>query len=72
MTKGKPWDIEEIRQLRGLVDEGKSVEDISRIMVKALDSIKQKMFDLKLKEKTGGGTIVSSSSLELPKNFVQH
>jgi len=33
MTKGKPWDIEEIRQLRSLVDEGKSVMDISRIMV---------------------------------------
>ncbi len=46
MTKGKPWDIEEIRQLRGLVDEGKSVEEISRIMVKTFDSIKQKMFDL--------------------------
>ena len=27
------------------------------------------MFDLKLKEKTGGGTIVSSSSLELPKDL---
>ncbi len=53
-----------------LVDEGKSVEEISKIMVKTFDSIKQKMFDLKLKEKTGGGTIVSSSSsLELPKDL---
>ena len=40
MTKGKPWDIEEIRQLWGLVDEGMSVMAISRIMVKAFDSIK--------------------------------
>jgi hypothetical protein len=70
MTKGKPWDIEEIRQLRKLVDDGKSVEEISRIMVKTLDSIKQKMFDLKLKEKrVHGGTAVFSSSLELPKDL---
>jgi hypothetical protein len=52
------------------VDEGKSVDEISRIMVKTLDSIKQKMFDLKLKEKrVGGGTTVFSSSLELPKDL---
>jgi hypothetical protein len=70
MTKGKPWDISEIRQLRELVEEGKSVEEISRIMVKTLDSIKQKMFDLKLKEKrVHCGTAVFSSSLELPKDL---
>jgi hypothetical protein len=70
MTKGKPWEIDEIRQLRALVDEGKSVDEISRIMLKTLDSIKQKMFDLKLKEKrVGGGTTVFSSSLELPKDL---
>lgn len=70
MTKGKPWDIEEIRILRELVDDGKSVDEISRLMVKTLDSIKQKMFDLKLKEKRGDcGTNVFSSSLELPKDL---
>jgi hypothetical protein len=70
MTKGKPWEIDEIRQLRELVEEGLSVEEISRIMVKTLDSIKQKMFDLKLKEKrAGGGTAVFSSSLELPTDL---
>jgi hypothetical protein len=70
MTKGKPWEINETRQLRELVEEGKSVGDISRIMVKTLDSIKQKMFDLKLKEKrVSGGTAVFSSSLELPKDL---
>jgi len=68
MTKGKLWAIDEIRQLHKLVDEGTSVEEISKIMVKTFDSIKQKMFDLKLKEKTGGGTIVSSS-FELPKDL---
>jgi hypothetical protein len=65
MTKGKPWEINEILQLEQLVEEGKGVEEISQIMVKMLDSIKQKMFDLKLKEKrVDGGTTVFSSSLE--------
>jgi hypothetical protein len=55
------------------VDEGKSVEEISRIMVKTLDSIKQKMFDLKLKikeeKRVVGGTTVLSTTLELPKEL---
>ena len=49
MVKGKPWDIEEIRQLRKLVDEGKGFEELSKIMVKSDDSIRQKVFDLELK-----------------------
>jgi hypothetical protein len=70
LVKGRPWEINEIRQLRQLVDEGKSVEEISRLMVKTLDSIKQKMFDLKLKEKRAvGGTSVFSSSLKLPEEL---
>ena len=70
MVKGKPWDFNEIQQLRALVEKGKSVEEISKIMVKTLDSIKQKMFDLKLKEKrVGGGTVVFSSSLKLPEEL---
>ncbi len=32
----------------GLVDESKTIEEISKIMVKTFDSIKQKMFDLKI------------------------
>ena len=49
MVKGKPWDIEEIRKLRKLVDEGKGFEELSKIMVKSDDSIRQKVFDLELK-----------------------
>ncbi len=66
--KGKSWDINEERQLWDLVDEGKSVDEISIIMVKTLDAIKQKMFDLKLKEKRVGiprKTVFSSSKLDL-------
>ena len=72
MTKGKPWDINEERQLRQLVEDGKSFEEISRTMVKTQDAIKQKMFDLKLKEKRVGiprKTVFSSSKLELPTDL---
>ncbi len=72
MVKGKPWDIDEIRQLRQLVGEGKSVEEISHTMVKTLDSIKQKMFDLKLKEKrvTSDVTVFSSTHQNLPEELL--
>ncbi len=72
MTKGRPWDIDEERQLRQLVEDGKSVEEISRLMVKTQDAIKQKMFDLKLKEKRVGASrkaVFSSSKLELPEDL---
>ena len=49
MTKGKPWDIDEIRQLRELVEEGNGVEEISKVMVKTKDAIRQKMLDLGLR-----------------------
>ena len=51
MVKGKPWDIDEIRQLRKLVDEGKGFAELSKIMLKSDDSIRQKVFDLGLKVK---------------------
>jgi hypothetical protein len=69
MTKGRPWDISEERQLRQLVEEGKFTEEISQIMLKTRDAIKQKMLDLKLKEKrpvVSRKTGFSSSKLELP------
>ncbi len=72
MTKGRPWDIDEERRLRQLVEDGKSVEEISRLMVKTQDAIKQKMFDLKLKEKRVGASrkaVFSSSKLELPDDL---
>ncbi len=76
MTKGRPWDIDEERQLRQLVEEGESVESICKIMVKTHDAITQKLFDLKLKivkeEKiavSGKKTIFSSSKLVLPVNM---
>jgi len=72
MTKGKPWDINEERQLRDLVEQGKGIDEISRIMVKTQDAIRQKMIDLKLKEEKHAihrKSRFSSSKLELPSDL---
>ncbi len=76
MTKGKPWDIDEERQLRQLVEDGKNKEEISRIMVRTQDSIRQKMADLNLKflkeERrliSGKKTCFSSSTLIIPEDL---
>ncbi len=47
--RGKPWLVDEERQLRSLVREGKKLDEISRIMGKSRVSIKAKMFSLGLK-----------------------
>jgi hypothetical protein len=67
MTKGKPWDIEEERQLRDLFEEGKSVDQIAKIMVKTRDAVLNKIYDLGLKreeDKAHGRRL--SSSFQLP------
>ncbi len=43
--RGKQWSIDEERQLRTLVGEGKSFDEISRIMGKTRLSIKGKLFN---------------------------
>ena len=77
MTKGKPWDINEVRQLRQLVEEGKSIEEISRVMVKTHAAIRQKMIGLELKvllkeqqqAVSGGKPCFCSSKLEIPADL---
>ena len=76
MTKGKPWDINEIRQLRQLAEECKGIDEISQVMVKTRDSIRQKMLDLDLKVLKEEERVVSakkarfsSSKLELPPDL---
>jgi hypothetical protein len=51
MTKGKPRDINEVPPLKHLVEEDKGFEELSKIMVKTDDAIRQKVFDLGLKVK---------------------
>ncbi len=46
--RGKPWLVEEERQLRALVQEGKSFVEISKIMGKTRLSVKGKIFNLGL------------------------
>ena len=46
--RGKPWSVDEERQLRQLVEEGKSLDAISRIMGKTRLSVKGKFFNLGL------------------------
>jgi hypothetical protein len=48
MTKGKPWDLDEERQLRQLVDEGKSIDEICKLMVKTRDSVVSKVYNVGL------------------------
>ena len=43
--RGKPWPVDEERQLRQLVEEGKSLDEISRIMGKTRLSVKGKLFN---------------------------
>jgi hypothetical protein len=76
MTKGRPWDIDEIRQLRELVEEGKDLDAISKAMVKTKDAIRQKMLDLGLKVLKEEERLnsqkkprFSSSKLELPADL---
>ena len=75
MTKGKPWDINEIRQLRELVEEGKGLNDISQIMVKTREAVRQKMLDLELKiwkeeERVNfQKRVCCSSKLDLPSDL---
>ncbi|MCJ7768437.1 hypothetical protein MUP79_08605, partial [Candidatus Bathyarchaeota archaeon] len=76
MVKGKPWDISEERQLRHLVEEGMSVDEISRTMIKTREAIRQKMLDLDLKclkeeqhRVSGKKTCFSSSQLPIPADL---
>ncbi len=46
--RGKQWSVEEERQLRELVKEGKSLEEISQNMGKSVLSVKGKLHNLGL------------------------
>jgi hypothetical protein len=50
--KGKPWDLNEERQLRLLVEEGKSVHEICTALVKTRDSVLSKIYNCGLKINT--------------------
>jgi hypothetical protein len=68
--KGKPWSVEEEKQLRELVDAKASLEVIMGKMHKAVDSVQKKCVRLGLEVEGGGAkkikTPSSSSGLKLP------
>jgi hypothetical protein len=70
MTKGKPWDINEERQLRELFEEGKSVDQIARILVKTRVAVLNKMYNLGLKREDDNKAHSRrlSSSFQNPQN----
>jgi hypothetical protein len=55
--RGKQWSVEEERQLRQLVMDGKSLDDISRIMGKSLLSVRAKLFNSGLNKLRVGGSL---------------
>ena len=50
IMKGKPWSIEEEKQLRPLLESKKYVNVIAEALGKTVDSVKSKMRRLGLKE----------------------
>jgi hypothetical protein len=73
--KGKPWTIDQERQLRQLLLEGKSFLEISRVMGKTCVSVKTKVYNLGLcsvqdvtsaKEPLASSSSSSSSSSSPP------
>src|SRR3990170_2648890 len=65
MPKGKPWLVEEERQLRKLREEGKTVAEIALRMKQTPDAIKQKLRRLGLKVVTPQKSIGTTTSEEL-------
>jgi hypothetical protein len=71
VPKGRPWSVEEERQLKTLREEGKTVAEIALRMKQTPDAIKQKLRRLGLKvvtlEKSGGTT--TSGELIIPEEL---
>jgi hypothetical protein len=63
--RGKPWSVDEERQLSRLAEEGKSSDEISRIMGKSRSSVKGKLFNSGLNcliVATGVGSAVATTA----------
>ena len=70
MGKGKPWSAELENQLRELLQAGKSVKVVAKVLGKTENAIRQKMIKLELvEEKKTENSAVFSSTLVLPKDL---
>jgi hypothetical protein len=69
MPKGKPWSPEDEKKLRELLKIKDSLRVIASKLGKSSEAIRQKMYDLGLKEEEQTKIMCSTSSLTLPKEL---
>ncbi len=71
MVKGKPWTVDEEKQLRDLLAAGKSVRSIAKNLGKTRDSVRIKIARLELEEVVRAKTerTTTTSSLQLPSEL---
>ena len=62
MAKGKPWTVEDERQLRQLLTEKKSMRSIAKILGKTLIAVRLKASRLGLEDDDGSEKNTPSSS----------
>jgi len=68
MPKGKPWTVEEEKQLRELLGASKSLKVVANTLGKTENAIRQKMIKLGLKEEKKSQINIFSSS-NLPEDL---
>ena len=71
MTKGRPWTVEEEKQLRQLLKAGKSVRAIAKILGKTRDCVRMKIARLELEVvvQESAESRTTTSSLILPEEL---
>jgi len=67
--KGKPWTFEQEKQLREMLQAGKSIRVIAKVLGKTQNAIRQKMIKLELVEEKKLNCTFFSSTLVLPKEL---
>lgn len=70
--KGKPWTVEKERQLRALVEDGKSLREISVALEKSPEAVRAKMkrLGLEVDKQQATGSRSSTSNVILPEELI--
>jgi hypothetical protein len=72
--RGRQWSVEEERLLRQLVEDGRSLDDISKVMGKSVLCVKGKLFNSglnKLRVATSlGGAVATTTTTPAPETSV--
>ena len=69
LGKGKPWIVEQEKQLAEMLQAGKSIRVIAKVLGKTQNAIRQKMIKLELVEEKKANCEFFSSTLVLPKEL---